>query len=219
MTGNLITYGYVVLVLGVLLEGDATLATAGFLANRGYFSLSGVLLASTVATAIGNHAYYHIARRTGQAALARKAAESPRYARVRQLVHRRGTLMLLFSRYIFGFRIAIPALCGAAGMPPRRFVVVNLLGAVVWSVSVALVGYFFGHTLDLALEDPVQYERYIAVALAIGVFLALLWFRRRDFHEEVTAVRHPEDLAPESAEAVAERLAQHNNTAGKGQNG
>jgi membrane protein DedA with SNARE-associated domain len=216
VTGNLITYGYVVLVLGVLLEGDATLATAGFLANRGYFSLTGVIVASTIATAIGNHVYYHIARRTGQAALARKAAESPRYARVCQLVARRGTLMLLFSRYVFGFRIAIPALCGAVGMTPRHFVVVNLVGAVVWSVSVALAGYFFGHTLELALEDPVQYERYIAVALAVGVFLALLWFRRRDFQEEVTAVRHPADLAPESAEAVAERLARRQGPVGGG---
>jgi membrane protein DedA with SNARE-associated domain len=203
---HLIAYGYAVVVLGVLLEGDATLATAGFLAHRGYFSLWGVIVASIVATSIGNHLYYQIARRTGRNAFARKAEEGGRYARVRRLVERRGTLMLLFSRYVFGFRIAIPALCGAAGMTPLRFTVVNLAGAVVWSVSVALFGYFFGTGLEFALEDPEQYERYIAVALAIGVFLLLLWFRRRDFQEEVTAVRHPEELAPESAEAVADRL-------------
>jgi membrane-associated protein len=121
-------------------------------------------------------------------------------------VERRGTLMLLFSRYLFGFRIAIPALCGAAGMSPGRFTVINLAGAVFWSVTVALFGYFFGEGLEFALEDPERYERYIAVALAIGVFLALLWFRRRDFQEEVTAVRHPEELTPESAEAVAKQL-------------
>ena len=41
---------------------------------------------------------------------------------------------------------------------PRRFILLNLIGAAPWSAVVAAVGYFFGHVLKIFLDDIRHYE-------------------------------------------------------------
>ncbi len=205
MAEELLTYGYLVLIVGSIVEGDATLATAGFLAHRGYFSLGAVLAVAMVASAAANELVYRLARSRGEEAFRRKAEQDPRYARVQKWVDRRGALLLVGSRFLWGLRIAIPAACGAAGMAPARFAVLNIAGAVIWSVVVGMSGYLMGEGLRLVVPDLRRHDRFIAAMLLVAGLILFLLLRRRDLREEVIAIRHPSDLGVDSAEALARR--------------
>jgi membrane protein DedA with SNARE-associated domain len=85
-------------------------------------------------------------------------------------------MLLLFSRYIFGFRMAIPIACGAVGMRPSVFALVDAAGAVLWVVPVCLAGYAFGHVLGAFWAGIRAYEWHIAVALLVLLTAALAWF-------------------------------------------
>ena len=50
------------------------------------------------------------------------------------------------ARFVTGLRVVAALAAGAAGMPWRCFFLANLAGALVWASSMALLGYFFGHT-------------------------------------------------------------------------
>ena len=171
----LVQYGYVLIFLGSIIEGDATLLTAAFLANRGHFSLPYVMLTAGIASTIFNEAAFHSARRAGKAFFERQAAKHKKYHGVQEWVCRRAVLLLLFSRYIFGFRMAIPIACGAVGMRPALFALVNAAGAVLWVVPVCFVGYAFGHLLGAFWEGIRAYEWHIAVALLVLLTAVLAW--------------------------------------------
>jgi membrane protein DedA with SNARE-associated domain len=172
----LLQYGYIVIFLGSILEGDATLLTAAFLSHRHYFLLPYVMLTAGIATTLWNEALFHGSRRAGKPFFERHAAKHRRYKGVQEWVCRRSILLLLFSRYIFGFRMAIPIACGAVGMRPAVFMVVNAVGAVLWTVPVAIIGYSFGHVLASFWKDLKHYEWHIATGLLVLLTAILAWF-------------------------------------------
>ena len=188
-----LSYGYVLVFLGSMIEGDATLLTAGFLAHQGHFSFPGVLLTAAVASTIVNETVYHLARKRSRRYFERKVASHPKYARVQEWIRKRSTLLLLFSRYIFGFRLAVPAACGMIGMRPPKFAGLDFLGALLWVIPVGYLGYAFGGVIEHFWANVKLYEWHIAVvALAIGWLLlvrydpelrmvAKLFFRTREF--------------------------------------
>jgi membrane protein DedA with SNARE-associated domain len=179
MEDHLRQFGYVFIFLGSILEGDATLLAASFLAHRRHFHLPTVIAVAGAATILFNQMVYFLARNRGRAFLERKVGQHHRYCRVRDWVQRRSVVLLLFSRYIFGFRLAIPAACGMSGMSPVRFAVTNALGAALWAVPLGIAGYLMGEFLAIFWSELRQYDWHIAVAA-----LAILW--------TTLAIRDPE---------------------------
>jgi membrane protein DedA with SNARE-associated domain len=198
---ELLRYGYAVLLLGSIIEGDATVLSAAFLANRGYFPLHIVILIAAGATTAANQVYYVIAKCKGHS-LERKAALHHRYRRIYGWIQKRAGVLLVFSRFIYGLRIAIPAACGAVGMGSLRFLVLNLVGAFVWAIPIALLGYFFGETVALVLADIQDYDWQIAVGIGLAVAVFLLNRHLNDIRGATTMITHPEDLGEESTERL-----------------
>jgi membrane protein DedA with SNARE-associated domain len=198
MEQDLVRYGYILVLLGVMLEGDATLVAAAFLAHRGHFSFPAVLGIAIGASTLVNELFYRLARWGGCERFARNAERHARYARIRDWVTRRGTAMLLLSRYIFGLRLAIPAACGVTGMPPFKFFVINVAGAFLWALPVAFLAYAFGHVLEYVISDLRPYEWWIASALLAAVAGYLFW-RGRDTRTVSRAVRSPSVLGRDAA--------------------
>jgi membrane protein DedA with SNARE-associated domain len=204
--GILLRYAYVALFVGCIVEGDATLITAGFLAHRGFLRLWLVILVAAVATTMANEFYYRVARIHGKDVFRQKADRDPRLARVRNWIQSRGGLLLFCSRFMWGFRIAIPVACGAVAMRRTRFSAINAAGAIVWAVPVGLAGYFLGHGLELWLVHIRRYEWRIAALLLFGVFIVLLAWKGKEFQEERAALVAPVTAVVHSAEHLSSKL-------------
>jgi membrane protein DedA with SNARE-associated domain len=201
---ELLKYQYLFLLLGAVVEGDAAVLSAAFLSHGGFFSLPLVIVTAALATTGANQVYYLIARMRGRKSLERKAARHHQYRRVQAWIQRRGSLLLVFSRFIYGLRIAIPAACGAIGMPPMRFFLLNLVGSFVWAIPIAFGGYFFGHTLAIFVQNLRDYDWVIAAAIMVGVAVLLLIRHLNDVPAVTTMLTHPADLGEESAERLEE---------------
>ncbi len=169
----LANYGYLILFLGVALEGETFLLTAAYLASRGVFHLEAVVLVAVAANSTADQIYYSLARSKGRPWLDSKFGGRPRYQWLIESVQRRSTLLLLVSRFAFGLRIAIPAACGVAGMPVMRFTAVNIAAGVIWAVPTALLGYWFGHAMAALTAQMRRYETALALALLTAVLAGL----------------------------------------------
>src|SRR5262245_15613719 len=180
MEALLVRYGYALLFLGVALEGEAFLLGAALLARRGVFPLAGVVAVAVAANTAADQVYYLLARARGRGWLERRYGRHPRYARAVALIERHGRGLLLVSRFAFGFRILIPAACGALGMPFRVFLAVGLLGSLLWAVPTALAGYWLGGELATLLAHLRHYELAAAILLVAvpGILLARRQVRR-----------------------------------------
>ena len=173
METDLLQYGYLFILVGTVVEGDATLLTAAFLAHRGYFRLSLVLLAAALSTLFASHVYYEVARRSGARWL-----DSRRDARLEKIItwsRTHGALLLVASRFMIGFRTLVPIVCGATGMSSASFVLWNSVGAAIWAGAFGLTGYLGGHAAASLIADIRRHEKAIAIGVAAVVGGTVLW--------------------------------------------
>jgi membrane protein DedA with SNARE-associated domain len=187
LTTELLRYGYVLLFVAVVFEGDASLLTATFLAHRGYFSLPAVIAIAAVATYSANQGYFWLGRRHARSALERLQTHRL-FSWLRRVLARHSPPLLLVSRFLYGLRIAIPIGCGAEGMSPALFAAVDLAGAALWSTLIGLAGWAIGHELQALFGDIRRHEGMIALALLFATF-AILAVRGRDWKGALVAER------------------------------
>jgi lysylphosphatidylglycerol synthetase-like protein (DUF2156 family)/membrane protein DedA with SNARE-associated domain len=173
----LVKYGYVLLFGGVIVEGEAFLLTAAFLAHRGLLHLPTVVAVAIAATMFGDQVYYQAARARGRAWLERRKGVRARYTRMIDMTARRGPWLLLVSRYTFGFRIVIPAACGAVGMPVGLFTFVDFVAVAIWALLTGALGYYGGAAIAGYLHDFQRIIVWLVVALVLCV-AAVISFRR-----------------------------------------
>ena len=171
----LLKYGYLLLFGGVMVEGEAFLIAGSFLANRGYFNISTVALVALAANMLSAQFYYTAARVRGRGWFEGRFPDKSVYRRIIDWVERRNNWLLLMSRFLFGFRIVIPAACGAFGMPAARFVVLNTIAGILWVIPTALVGFYFGENARALLQGARRYTTVfvLVVGVAAAVFLAI----------------------------------------------
>lgn len=175
MTELLLSYRYVFVFFGSIFEGDATLLGASFLAHRRLISLAAVIATATIASTLWNELIFYLSRKRGKGFFERRVAKHPGYGRVQNWVQRRSILLLLFSRYIFGFRLAIPVACGATGMCAPTFSAVNAAGALIWAAPVSLIGFFLGNVIERFWHNLHHYEWHIGCGAVVLLTALLAW--------------------------------------------
>jgi phosphatidylglycerol lysyltransferase len=186
----LIKYGYFLLFLGVAVEGEASLLAATYLVHQGLFRLNAVLVVAIAANFIANQIYYLVARSRGQAWLENRFRENSHYRRALSWMSKHANWLLLLSRYAFGFRIIIPAACGALGMPLLRFTGTNLVSSIIWAIPVVLIGLYFGGVAESAIVDVQRYQVWIVAGIvAVGMFVLLVrHLRHAEWVEDLKTV-------------------------------
>ena len=163
------------LLLGIFLPGDSLLFTAGLLCTTKahdslHLSLPAVLAAAIGGALLGAQIGYLIGRR-GAAAL----TDERRSARIREAVargqeglHRYGPAKaIVLARFIPFVRTVMNPLVGAVGIPPRTFLLWQVVGGLIWAAGVTLAGYVLGSHIP-------SIDRYLLPIIALIVALSLI---------------------------------------------
>jgi membrane-associated protein len=136
------------LVVTPFLPGDSLLFVAGTLAAVGGMDpvlLTGVL---TVAAILGDTVNYWIGHLLGDRVF---AAERPRLIkreyleRTQRFYARHGGKTIILARFVPIVRTFAPFVAGVGSMAYGRFLAYNVVGGILWVVSLVLAGYFFGN--------------------------------------------------------------------------
>ena len=179
-------YGYLVVLIGTCLEGETVLIMAGFAAHQGHLSLPLVIAAAFAGSLIGDQLAFFAGRRYGARVRERFSGMRSGIDRARTLLDRHGTPLLIGFRFIYGIRTVTPLAAGMSGVGPAHFLVLNVLGAALWAVSVGAAGYAFGHGLQLILNRVHHVEGHVLIGIAIfGATLAIV----HHFHKKRRAAR------------------------------
>ena len=176
LAGLIASYGYAAVFLGALLEGETVLALAGFAAHRGYLALDWVIATAIAGGVIGDHLAFAAGRRWGARLLARWPTLAAAAGAAAARLERHATWFILANRFMYGLRVAGPIAVGMSALPWRRFLALNLAGAVIWAVAIALIGYGFGEVLGRVLDDLRRAEAWV-FGFGLAVVLAVLAVR------------------------------------------
>ena len=171
-------YGYWAVFVGCLIEGETVLLLAGFAAHRGLLRFEHVAAVAFVASTLGDQVFFWIGRRHGDGLFQRYPRLAPLLARVRGLLARHHSALILGVRFLYGLRIAGPIAIGALQVPPLRFAWLNALGAAIWALLITALGYQFGNALQWLFDDLRRVEEWVLAALTLAVLghaALLLW--------------------------------------------
>jgi len=165
-------YGYWILAIGCLLEGETVLLLAGFAAHSGRLDPLAVYLIAAASAFAGDEIAYWLGRRHGAWLLARWPAVARRSQRVRALLERRHALAIVLLRFAYGLRVAGPVVIGMSDVPPRRFVAFNALGALLWAAVIGAIGWSFGEAARQLLGRLHHLEGWLLAGLLLSALLA-----------------------------------------------
>lgn len=169
-------YGYLLIFLGTLVEGETLLMLGGYFAHRGYLDLGGVIATSFIAAVCGDQLFFHLGRSHAKGLMARFPRLRDQVDVALHRVERHQVKVVLFMRFLWGLRIALPVAMGLTSMSSRKFFWLNLSSAAVWSCAFALIGFATSRVLAQIVDDLHRHEKWIAIGLLLIAAL-VLWLR------------------------------------------
>lgn len=133
----------------------------------------------TSAAFLGNVAGYEIGRAIGPPLYARdgRVLKKKYFDQTQAFFDKHGNKALVIGRFVPFVRTYITVVAGVTQMHRRRFFVWSLVGAVLWVLSVLLMGYFLGSAFPSLGENI---DKAIIVILAFSVVpIVYEWWRHR----------------------------------------
>jgi membrane-associated protein len=150
------------LLVGFFLPGDSLLVTAGVFGAAGKLNLS-------VAAIVGDTVGYWFGRRVGQALFTRPKSllfNPAHLRRAHDFYEKHGGKTIIIARFMPIIRTFAPIVAGMGQMDYRRFVSFNVVGGILWVISMTGIGYFLGQIPGV--------REHIEIVIVIVVFLSIL---------------------------------------------
>jgi len=163
------------LLLGFFLPGDSLLFLAGYASvahNSLHFTLSlpAVLVGAPIAAIAGAQVGYEIGRRAGPRLFRRPDSRLFREEYVdktREVFNEFGPRRaVVLARFIPIVRTFLNPLAGTVRMPFRDFTIWNVVGGLLWTIGLVLLGHGLGHVPFV--------RKHIEVLVVLVVLLSVL---------------------------------------------
>ncbi|RIP47776.1 DedA family protein [Salmonella enterica] len=174
-------YGYAALVIGSMAEGETVTLLGGVAAHQGLLKFPLVAAAVALGGMMGDQLLYLLGRCYGGKILRRFPRYHTKIRRAQKMIQRHPYLFLIGTRFMYGFRVVGPLLIGASRLPPKIFLPLNIVGALIWALLFTTLGYLGGEVIAPWLHDLDQHLRHgvwliLAIVLVVGV---RWWLKRR----------------------------------------
>jgi membrane-associated protein len=165
-------------VVTPFLPGDSLLFVAGALAAGGGLDIGALIAVLLTAAVIGDNCNYGIGRWAGQRIVGWQSRLLNRAAleRTHVFYERHGGKTMILARFIPLVRTFAPFVAGMGRMTYRRFFTFDLAGAILWVVSLALAGYWFGNLPVVRNNLSLVIVAIVALSLTPVMFG---WLRHR----------------------------------------
>ncbi len=158
------------LLVGAFLPGDSLLFTAGFLASQNVLNFPVLLIVVFIAAVLGDNVGYATGHRYGDKVFKKDDSlvfNKDYIKKSQDFFKRHGGKALILARFTPVVRTFAPILAGVGNMHYRKFLVYNLVGALLWAVGITSLGYFLGNAIP-------NVDQYILPAVIIIVGVSVL---------------------------------------------
>ena len=181
-------YGYLIVFLGVMLEGvglplpgETVLITAGALAHRGSLTLWETMVMGGLGAVMGGQAGYCVGRFGGRPFVLRWGRyvfiTPERLGRAESFFERHGGKAVFLARFIAGLRVFGALVAGMSRMSWRKFTLYSVLGGLVWAAAAVALGYFLWASIGLVEHWIGRVSLLLAAVVALALLLG--WAYRR----------------------------------------
>lgn len=156
------------LVVMPLLPGDSLLFAAGAIAATGAMDPYLLCVLLFVAAVLGDTVNYHVGKFAGPKVfeIDSRWIKKEYLLKTQAFFDKHGGKTIIFARFVPIIRTFAPFVAGVGSMHYPRFLMFNVVGALVWVVSFIMLGYHFGNL-------PIVKENFTLVIFGI-IFISIL---------------------------------------------
>jgi len=173
--------GYIGIFVMMFLEStffpfpsEVAMIPAGYLASKGEMNLYIAILVGVGGSLFGALFNYYLAKHYGRKAVLRFGKyfffDEEKLEKMERFFKKHGSFSTLTSRLIPGVRQFISLPAGLSKMPLPPFVIYTTVGAGIWVIVLALLGYIIGENQELINE----YLHQIVIATLVIIAFATL---------------------------------------------
>jgi membrane protein DedA with SNARE-associated domain len=174
------TYGYYAVFLGSLVEGESVILTASSLAAMEKMNLYKIMIVAFCGTWIADQGLYMLGRHYGKSVFEKFPFLTHHSKRAFDLLHKYDHWFIIACRFIYGIRITSAVVIGVSGLSPKRFIPLNTISAVIWTLVSCIGGYLIGETFLKFLHKIAQYQK-MTIGILVGalvIYIALKIYKK-----------------------------------------
>jgi len=166
----------------VMLFAGFVVADPGQSASHHHLTLVGVILIGLLGTMVGSWVSYAVGRGGRLELLERHGGKvhmgPTQIDRADRWFQRYGEATVLFGRMVPLLRAFVSLPAGVAKMPIVRFTVFSLIGALPWTIGLAVAGHALGSDWT-SVRKAFEYVDYaVVVLIVVGIVYAIVRVRR-----------------------------------------
>ena len=186
---------------GVPAPGETVLIAASVYAGAGRLNIVAVGVIGFVAAVLGDNVGFAIGHFGGRSLVLRYGRyvrlTEERLDKAESFFTRHGGKIVTVARFVEGLRQANGLIAGVTGMPWRRFLAFNALGAALWVATWTSVGYLAGGHITTIYDTVNRYALYLLGVVAVLIVALIVRHRRRRARERVD---EPVDSPPDHSQ-------------------
>lgn len=160
------------LLIGFLLPGDSLLFTAGFIASQGFLNITVLIFGAFVCAVLGDNVGYATGHRFGRKLFQKEESwffHKKNLEKTQAFYEIHGKKALVLARFMPIVRTFAPIVAGIGSMHYRTFMSYNLVGGLLWTVGITLLGYFLGKVIPAE-----QVDKYLLPIIAGIIVISLV---------------------------------------------
>lgn len=181
---------FILLILGGIgfpFPEDATLILCGFLISHDMVKPVPALFVVYSGLLTADFILYLVGRKYGRMIVTHKRFKniiSPeKLSALEDKFHKRGILVILIGRHLFGLRAQIFLVSGVMRMPALKFIATDAVSSIFTIALMVGAGYIGGNSLQIIKKDITRIE-HVAIFLVVIAIVAYIFYRyfktRRD---------------------------------------
>lgn len=169
-------------VLGVVVPGqNILLVVGGFFAEQSTSNLIYVCIISSIGAILGNYIGYILGRYYGEEFFKKYglwfALWETEVKYLKKWIHKWWAWGVILGKFHNLARAFVPFLAGSMGMKKTSFLIYNVIGSIVRSVTIIVLGVLFANTY----ETIIDYIGYIILGIMVLTGLYIWKFKREAF--------------------------------------
>jgi len=161
----LIQYGYIILFIWSVFEGELGLVMAGTLVHTGHMNMATAIFVAGLGGFIGDQIYFYIGRYNKKWIHRQLHKHRRKFALAHLLLKKYGWPVIFIQRYLYGLRTVIPMSIGLTRYDAKKFAIINFISAQIWAAITIWLAYIFGDKI-LEFLEYAKHHWYIALPAA-----------------------------------------------------
>jgi len=160
------------LLIGFFLPGDSLLFTAGFVASQHLLNIWILIIGAFICAVLGDNVGYTTGHKFGRRFFQREDSwlfQKKYIVKTQRFYQQHGKKTIVLARFVPIVRTFAPIVAGIGSMQYRTFMFYNLIGGLVWTFGITILGFFLGKSLP-----PEQVDKYLLPIIGLIIVVSLV---------------------------------------------